>query len=211
MRAGWRKGRRRTARGGWRRRKPPIAAFSPAGRRSRTPSTYSGWWRARGDLAQAVALSARALAQRPDSPVFLAAHGAALAEAGRIAEAIPLLAEAVRRRPGDATALRNLGQALMAAGRAAKAIAPLQRAAEIDPIAPEPALALAHALREAGAMLEGGACRRRGVAARRRRAAGGRGALPACRPGRRAGATARARPAMCASCSIATLRASTLS
>lgn len=105
--------------------------------------------RQRGDLPRALELSARAVAARPDSPVFLANHGATLAEAGRLPEAIRALSASLARRADDATVLRNLGQALMAAGDAAGALVPLRRAVALRPEAPEPWLALAHALREA--------------------------------------------------------------
>jgi predicted TPR repeat methyltransferase len=107
--------------------------------------------RQRGDLPRALDLSRKAVAARPDSPVFLANHGAALAEAGKLPEAVRMLAAALSRRPDDVTTLRNLGQALTAAGDAAGAIAPLRRAVALAPAAPEPWLALAHALRETGA------------------------------------------------------------
>lgn len=105
--------------------------------------------RQRGEVARALDLSGRAVAARPDSPIFLANHGAALAEAGRLPEAVRMLRAALARRPDDVTALRNLGQALTAAGDAAGALAPLSRATALAPTAPEPWLALAHALREA--------------------------------------------------------------
>jgi predicted TPR repeat methyltransferase len=104
----------------------------------------------RGDLPRALELSARALTAKPDAPVFLANHGAALAEAGRLPEAIRALGASLARRADDVTVLRNLGQALTAAGDAAGALAPLRRAVALRPEAPEPWLALAHALREAG-------------------------------------------------------------
>ncbi|NKE46504.1 methyltransferase domain-containing protein [Roseomonas frigidaquae] len=106
--------------------------------------------RQRGDLEAALALSAQALAAQPDSAIFLANRGATLAEAGQLEPAVGALRAALARRPGDATALRNLGQALCALGQAAAALAPLRQAAQIAPQAPEPWLALAHALREAG-------------------------------------------------------------
>ncbi|MDO9502934.1 methyltransferase domain-containing protein [Falsiroseomonas sp.] len=106
--------------------------------------------RQRGDLAAALAFSTQALAVQPDSPVFLANRGATLAEAGQLEPAVEALRAALARRPADATALRNLGQALCALGQAAAAVAPLQQAVQIAPQAPEPWLALAHALREAG-------------------------------------------------------------
>ena len=107
--------------------------------------------RQRGDLPRALDLSRQAVTARPDSPVFLANHGAALAEAGRLAESVRVLAAALSRRPDDATTLRNLGQALTALGDPAGAIAPLRRAVALGAAAPEAWLALAHALREAGA------------------------------------------------------------
>jgi predicted TPR repeat methyltransferase len=116
--------------------------------------------RGRGDVAEAVALSARAVATMPDSPVFLAAHGAALAEAGRLEEAVAALRRALARRPDDATALRNLGQALTALGEARAALAPLRRAAALAPGRGEPWLALAHALRETGSREAADAARR---------------------------------------------------
>ncbi|WP_137181363.1 methyltransferase [Roseomonas sp. AR75] len=107
--------------------------------------------RQRGDSARALELSTQAVALRPDSPIFLANHGAALAEAGRLQEAVAALRAALARRPDDAVALRNLGQALTTAGKASAALEPLRRAVALAPEAPEPWLALAHALREAKA------------------------------------------------------------
>jgi predicted TPR repeat methyltransferase len=106
--------------------------------------------RQRGDPAEALLRTERALAQAPEEPVFLANRGAALAEAGRLAEAVATLRAALARRPEDAVSLRNLGQALAALGDAGGALAPLERAAALLPDAPEPRLALAHARREAG-------------------------------------------------------------
>jgi predicted TPR repeat methyltransferase len=106
--------------------------------------------RQRGDVIAAVAHTGHALALQPEAPVFLASHGAALAEAGRLAEAVRHLRAAVDRRPADPVALRNLGQALCGLGDAAAALAPLAQAAALDPDAALPQLALAHARREAG-------------------------------------------------------------
>jgi len=106
--------------------------------------------RQRGDLRAALDFSAQALVRQPNSPVFLANRGGALAEAGHLPEAAAALRAALALRPADAVALRNLGQVLCALGEAAAAIAPLQRATELAPTTPEPWIALAHALREAG-------------------------------------------------------------
>jgi predicted TPR repeat methyltransferase len=106
--------------------------------------------RQRGRVEEAVALSARALATMPDSPVYLASHGAALAEAGDFPRAVAALRAALTRRPEDVTSLRNLGQALSAMGEPRAALTPLRRATDLAPALPEPWLALAHALREAG-------------------------------------------------------------
>jgi predicted TPR repeat methyltransferase len=106
--------------------------------------------RQRGDLPQALDLASKAVAARPGNPVFLANQGAALAEAGRIADAVAAFRAALARRPDDALTLRNLGQALTAMGDARSAIPVLRRAVTLAPTAPEPWLALAHALREAG-------------------------------------------------------------
>jgi predicted TPR repeat methyltransferase len=106
--------------------------------------------RQRHRLQEALELSARALALRPDSPVFLASRGAALAEAGRLPEAMAALRAALSRRPDDPVTLRNLGQVLCAAGDPAAALPPLERAVALAPQAAEPRLALAHAWREAG-------------------------------------------------------------
>lgn len=106
--------------------------------------------RQRGALEEALAHLDRAVALRPDNPLFLANRGAALADAGRLAEAVADLSRAAAGRPGDATTLRNLGQAMAALGNARAAIDPLSRAVAAAPDAPEPRLALAHALREAG-------------------------------------------------------------
>jgi predicted TPR repeat methyltransferase len=106
--------------------------------------------RQQGEVGQAVELSARAVATMPDSPVYLANHGAALAEAGDFPRAVAALRAATARRPDDVTALRNLGQALCSLGEPREALAPLRRATSLAPRLPEPWLALAHALREAG-------------------------------------------------------------
>jgi predicted TPR repeat methyltransferase len=85
----------------------------------------------------------------PDSPIFLANRGAALAEAGQLGPAIETLRATLELRPDDAVSLRNLGQALTAAGQAEAALAPLREAVALHPT-PEAWLALAHAAREAG-------------------------------------------------------------
>jgi predicted TPR repeat methyltransferase len=106
--------------------------------------------RQHGDTETAIRRTGQALALRPGEPIFLASHGAALAEAGQLPEAVRLLRQAVAARPQDAISLRNLGQALCAGGDAAGALAPLRQAVALQPQAAEPWLALAHALREAG-------------------------------------------------------------
>jgi predicted TPR repeat methyltransferase len=116
--------------------------------------------RQRGDLRRALELAAQAVAARPGNPVFLANQGAALAEAGRLAEAVTAFRTALTRRPDDALTLRNLGQALTAMGNAGGAVTVLRRAVALAPEAPEPWLALAHALREAREEGAGDAARR---------------------------------------------------
>ncbi|WP_149539418.1 methyltransferase domain-containing protein [Siccirubricoccus phaeus] len=106
--------------------------------------------RQRGAPEQALRHTERALARSPEAPVFLANHGAALAEAGRLAEAVAHLRAALARRPEDAVSLRNLGQALCALGDARAAAAPLEQAVRLDPGGAAPWLALAHARRELG-------------------------------------------------------------
>ena len=108
--------------------------------------------RQRGDLPAALAHAARAVAAVPDSGLFLANQGAALAEAGRLGEAIAALRRALALNPQDVTSLRNLGQALTAAGQGEAAMEALNLAVRLAPDAPEIWLALAHAAREAGAM-----------------------------------------------------------
>jgi predicted TPR repeat methyltransferase len=106
--------------------------------------------RQRGDVAGALRHTEKALALRPQAPVFLANRGATLAEAGRMPEAVLALRGALATRPDDAVTLRNLGQALCALGDATAALAPLERATALQPDGAEPWLALAHARREAG-------------------------------------------------------------
>ena len=64
----------------------------------------------------------------PESPIFLAAHGATLAEAGHLEQAVTVLGKAVGKRPGDAVSQRNLGQALCALGRVGEAMPHLREA-----------------------------------------------------------------------------------
>jgi len=116
--------------------------------------------RQRGDLPRALDLAARAVAARPGNPVFLANQGAALAEAGRLAEAVAAFRTALARRPDDVLTLRNLGQALTSMGHAREAVTVLRKAVTLAPQAPEPSLALAHALREAGEAGAGDVARR---------------------------------------------------
>ena len=106
--------------------------------------------RQRGDLPAALAHAARAVAAMPDSALFLANQGAALAEAGQLGPAIAALRRALALNPGDAMSLRNLGQALTAAGQPEAALEPLMAATQLAPEAAEIWLALAHAAREAG-------------------------------------------------------------
>ena len=106
--------------------------------------------RQQGRLDEALKQLDRAIAQRPQDALFRANRGAALADAGRLKEAVADLTRAAAARPDDATTLRNLGQAMAALGNAQGALDPLSRAAAAAPDAPEPRLALAHALREAG-------------------------------------------------------------
>jgi predicted TPR repeat methyltransferase len=103
----------------------------------------------RGDTAAAVEHSGRALAVMPDSAVYLANHGAALAADGRLPEAVATLQAALDREPGDVTSLRNLGQALTAGGQPAAALGPLREARRLAPESPEVALTLAHAAHQA--------------------------------------------------------------
>lgn len=106
--------------------------------------------RQRGDMAEALALGAKAVALAPGEGVFLANHGVTLAAAGRLPEAVKVLGAAVSKRPGDAVCLRNLGQALAELGDPMAALIPLEHAAALDPNSPEPWLALAHARRQLG-------------------------------------------------------------
>jgi predicted TPR repeat methyltransferase len=106
--------------------------------------------RQRGDMAEALRLGERAVALAPEEGIFLANHGVTLAAAGRLPEAVKVLGAAVARRTGDAVSLRNLGQALAEMGDPLAALIPLEHAAALDPDAPEPWLALAHARRQLG-------------------------------------------------------------
>lgn len=99
---------------------------------------------------RALALIRRAVALQPTAPVFLAALGGTLAEAGQLAAAAEALRAALARRPRDPTSLRNLGQALCGLGQAQEALAPLRQAVALAPDAGEAHLALAHACREVG-------------------------------------------------------------
>ncbi|WP_191083314.1 methyltransferase domain-containing protein [Roseococcus microcysteis] len=104
----------------------------------------------RGDTAAAVEHSARALAVMPDSAIYLANHGAALAAHGMLPEAVATLQAALEREPDDVTSLRNLGQVLTAGGQPEAALGPLREAHRLAPASPEVALTLAHAAHQAG-------------------------------------------------------------
>jgi len=108
----------------------------------------------RGDTAAAVEHSARALSVMPDSAIYLANHGAALAAHGALPEALAALQAALEREPGDVTSLRNLGQVLVAGGQPAAALGPLREARRLAPDSPEVALTLAHAAHQAGEAAE---------------------------------------------------------
>jgi predicted TPR repeat methyltransferase len=103
-----------------------------------------------GRTEQAITLTAGAVAIDPQSGVFHANHGAALAAAGRPAEAAAALERSLKFRPDHAPTRRNLGLALAQLGRGAQALPVLYRARELAPDDPDTHLALARCLREAG-------------------------------------------------------------
>lgn len=98
----------------------------------------------------AVRLTEAAVAADPQSGVFHANLGAALAAAGRPAEAVAALERSLQLRPGHAPTRRNLGLALAQLGRGAQALPMLYHARELAPDDAETHLALARCLREAG-------------------------------------------------------------
>lgn len=117
-----------------------------------------------GRPEDAVRLSAAAVASDPQSGLFHANHGAALAAAGRAAEAVAALEAALRLRPDHAPTRRNLGLALAQLGRGAQALPMLYRARDLAPDDAETHLALARCLREAGSRAAAAASARAALA-----------------------------------------------
>jgi predicted TPR repeat methyltransferase len=103
-----------------------------------------------GRTEESLRLTAAAVATDPDSGLFHANHGAALAAAGRASEAAAALQRSLQLRPGHAPTRRNLGLALAQLGRGAQALPMLYRARDLAPDDAETHLALARCLREAG-------------------------------------------------------------
>jgi predicted TPR repeat methyltransferase len=103
-----------------------------------------------GQLDESLRLTAAAVACDPQSGLFLANHGAALAAAGRPAEAASAFEDSLRHRPDHAPTRRNLGLALAQMGSGARALPMLYRARDLAPDDPETHIALARCLREAG-------------------------------------------------------------
>lgn len=104
-----------------------------------------------GRTDQAIALTRAAVECDPESGVFHANHGAALAAAGRPAEAVAALERSLQLRPDHAPTRRNLGLALAQLGRGAQALPMLYHARDLAPDDAETHLALARCLRESGA------------------------------------------------------------
>jgi predicted TPR repeat methyltransferase len=103
-----------------------------------------------GQTEEALRLTEAAVAIDPDSGLFHANHGAALAAAGYPAEAAAALERSLALRPDHAPTRRNLGLALAQLGRGAQALPMLYRARDLAPDDAETHLALARCLREAG-------------------------------------------------------------
>jgi predicted TPR repeat methyltransferase len=109
---------------------------------------------ARGEWATAEILGDRARRLMPESPVFLASHGVALAALGRTGDAIAAFQAALTRRPADATTWRNLGIALAANGDHVGSLKAMEFAVRHAPEDAAAHLGRAHALRELGRLAE---------------------------------------------------------
>ncbi|HXH03241.1 MAG TPA: tetratricopeptide repeat protein, partial [Candidatus Competibacteraceae bacterium] len=107
-------------------------------------------WQELGDLEQARAAYARALALQPD---YARAHcnlGSVLVAQGRRAEGVAAYRRALQHDPRLFDAWFNLGQVLREDGDAAGAVAALEEALRCQPEAEQARLQLGHALRERG-------------------------------------------------------------
>mgnify|MGYP001806067874 CR=1 FL=1 len=107
-----------------------------------------------GRAEHAIPYLAEAVALNPTSGMYRANYGAALALSSRGRDAAEQLEVAVELRPDNRLAARNLGVVLSGIHRGRGAIPTLRRAVELAPDAPEPRLALSHALLEDGQMHE---------------------------------------------------------
>jgi predicted TPR repeat methyltransferase len=116
-----------------------------------------------GRTEDAVQLTAAAVATDPESGLFHANHGAALAAAGRPALALAALEQSLRFRPQDARTQRNFGLALAQLGRTGQALPALYRARDLAPDDPETFIALARCLRESGAREAAADCARQAL------------------------------------------------
>ncbi len=96
----------------------------------------------RGDLAAALRLFDRALAELPDHAEALVNRGVVLSRLGRIAEAAEVTERALSTEPNRMRALLNAARYRVALGQKDRAVAHLRRALALDPSNPEAAAAL---------------------------------------------------------------------
>lgn len=87
-----------------------------------------------GDIAAAMSLYRRSIADDPENTDALFNLAALTATLGRIDEARALYEQVLDRRPDEPDALVNLGSLMMATGRASEAEAYFRRALQVDPM-----------------------------------------------------------------------------
>ena len=105
----------------------------------------------RGAAGLAVDATARLVAAWPKEPDCHAAHGRALALAGRMDPAIAAYRQALRLRPNDIATMANLASQLRQAGDVDAAIALLRGAIRLSPAVPQLHYNLGNALYDTGA------------------------------------------------------------
>ena len=106
----------------------------------------AGWYVGRDRAKEAIPLLQEALAAAPDNAQLLSALGTAYLRSDQDALGMETLERVLRARPNDAGLQMRMGQLKLSRGDAAGAMSNFRKAAELQPKALEPRLAMAAAL-----------------------------------------------------------------
>lgn len=124
--------------------------------RSSVPAilALASWYAGNNQVKDAIPMLQGALASRPDDIQLLDALGNAYLRADQEALGMETLEKILRARPNDATLQMRMGQMKLARGDGSAALTNFRRAAELQPKAVEPRVAIASALVRTGKTAE---------------------------------------------------------